>query len=126
MCVELTVFIPDEFALSILSHRGANRHSAIDSIDSPDPTYLLVPLLMLKYSTHVSVAVLGVGNLPSLCPSMHSHICCACRWQEVKLYKNNTERELYDNMADLFAIIQTVEYLEKAYIKDSITPQEYV
>jgi hypothetical protein len=45
--------------------------------------------------------------------------------QEVKLYKNNSERELYDNMADLFAIVQTVEYLEKAYIKDAITPQEY-
>jgi hypothetical protein len=41
------------------------------------------------------------------------------------LYKNNSERELYDNMADLFAIVQTVEYLEKAYIKDAITPQEY-
>ena len=46
--------------------------------------------------------------------------------QEVKLWKNNSEREMYDNMADLFAIVQTVEYLEKAYIRDSITPQEYV
>eukprot|EP00124_Ichthyophonus_hoferi_P002541 Ihof_evm3s177 gene=Ihof_evmTU3s177 len=45
--------------------------------------------------------------------------------QEVRLYKNNQEREKYDNMADLFAIIQTMEHLEKAYIKDSITPREY-
>eukprot|EP00123_Amoebidium_parasiticum_P012408 comp21333_c0_seq1/m.29232 comp21333_c0_seq1/g.29232 ORF comp21333_c0_seq1/g.29232 comp21333_c0_seq1/m.29232 type:complete len:288 (-) comp21333_c0_seq1:343-1206(-) len=45
--------------------------------------------------------------------------------QEVKLYKNNQEREKYDNMADLFAIVQTTEHLEKAYIKDSITPREY-
>jgi len=45
--------------------------------------------------------------------------------QEVKLYQDNQEREKYDNMADLYAIIQTTEHLEKAYIKDSITPKEY-
>ncbi|KJE91267.1 vacuolar protein sorting-associated protein 28 [Capsaspora owczarzaki ATCC 30864] len=45
--------------------------------------------------------------------------------QEVKLYTTAKERELYDNMADLFAIIQTLNYLEKAYVRDSISPSEY-
>ena len=30
----------------------------------------------------------------------------------------------YDNQANLFAIISTLEQLEKAYIRDCITPNE--
>jgi len=43
----------------------------------------------------------------------------------VKLFTNNREREMYDNMADLFSIIKTTEALEKAYVKDAITAEEY-
>ena len=32
----------------------------------------------------------------------------------------------YDNMADLYAVINTLQCLEKAYIKDAVTPKEYV
>lgn len=31
----------------------------------------------------------------------------------------------YDNMADLYAVINTIQCLEKAYIKDSVTAKEY-
>jgi len=44
---------------------------------------------------------------------------------EVRLHRTSREREKYDNMADLFAVINTIQFLEKAYIKDSITPKEY-
>lgn len=30
----------------------------------------------------------------------------------------------YDNMAELFAVVKTVQALEKAYIKDCVTPNE--
>jgi ESCRT-I complex subunit VPS28 len=43
---------------------------------------------------------------------------------EVKLYRNAREREKYDNMADVFALIQTIQSLEKAYIKDAVVPTE--
>ncbi|KAH8372679.1 hypothetical protein KR009_002831 [Drosophila setifemur] len=46
-------------------------------------------------------------------------------YEEVKLFRNAREREKYDNMADLYAIINTIQQLEKAYIRDCITPQEY-
>ncbi|XP_045865785.1 vacuolar protein sorting-associated protein 28 homolog isoform X2 [Meles meles] len=46
-------------------------------------------------------------------------------YEEVKLYKNAREREKYDNMAELFAVVKTVQALEKAYIKDCVTPNEY-
>ena len=31
---------------------------------------------------------------------------------------------MYDNMADLYSIIKTTEVLEKAYVRDAITPEE--
>ncbi|XP_010600458.1 vacuolar protein sorting-associated protein 28 homolog isoform X2 [Loxodonta africana] len=46
-------------------------------------------------------------------------------YEEVKLYKNAREREKYDNMAELFAVVKTMQALEKAYIKDCVTPNEY-
>ena len=44
--------------------------------------------------------------------------------QEVKLFRNFREREKYDNMAELFAVINTLQWLEKAYIRDAVTPKE--
>jgi len=46
-------------------------------------------------------------------------------YEEVKLYKTSREREKYDNMGDLFAVMNTLQCLEKAYIKDCVTPKEY-
>ncbi|EDO44166.1 predicted protein [Nematostella vectensis] len=46
-------------------------------------------------------------------------------YEEVKLYKTARERETYDNMADLFSIMNTLQCLEKAYIRDAVTPREY-
>ncbi|KAK3602597.1 hypothetical protein CHS0354_034321 [Potamilus streckersoni] len=46
-------------------------------------------------------------------------------YEEVKLYKTGRERENYDNMADLYAVINTLQCLEKAYIKDAVHPKEY-
>eukprot|EP01117_Protostelium_nocturnum_P002391 TRINITY_DN1306_c0_g1_i2.p1 TRINITY_DN1306_c0_g1~~TRINITY_DN1306_c0_g1_i2.p1 ORF type:complete len:204 (-),score=38.33 TRINITY_DN1306_c0_g1_i2:261-872(-) len=43
----------------------------------------------------------------------------------VKLANNNREREMYDNIADLYSIIKTVEALEKAYVRDAITTDDY-
>ena len=45
--------------------------------------------------------------------------------EEVKLYRNPREREKYDNQAELFAVINTLQCLEKAYIKDSVPAKEY-
>lgn len=32
----------------------------------------------------------------------------------------------YDNMAELYAVINTLQSLEKAYIKDAVQPREWV
>lgn len=45
--------------------------------------------------------------------------------QEVKNYSNAREREQVDNEADVFALVQTIQMLEKAYIKDAVHSQEY-
>lgn len=41
------------------------------------------------------------------------------------MFRNAREREKYDNMADLFAVINTLQNLEKAYIRDCVTAKEY-
>lgn len=46
-------------------------------------------------------------------------------YEEVKLFRHAREREKFDNMADLFALVATLQNLEKAYIRDCVTPQEY-
>lgn len=43
----------------------------------------------------------------------------------MKLFENSTERERYENMADLYAIFVTMENLEKAFIRDNITAKQY-
>ena len=42
----------------------------------------------------------------------------------VKVATTNAEREKFDTLADLYAIIKTADFLEKAYIRDSCTLEE--
>lgn len=46
-------------------------------------------------------------------------------YEEVKLYKNARERDRFDYLAELYALVNTLQCLEKAYIKDAVTPTEY-
>lgn len=46
-------------------------------------------------------------------------------FEEVKLSETAKERERYENMADLYAIVNTLQHLEKAYIRDCVTAKEY-
>ncbi|KAH9926905.1 vacuolar protein sorting-associated protein 28 [Fomitopsis serialis] len=45
--------------------------------------------------------------------------------EEVRLYTTNTEREKYGLLATLFGVIVALEYLERAYVRDSVTAAEY-
>lgn len=45
--------------------------------------------------------------------------------EEVKLARNPREREQFDNLAELFAVLTTLQCLEKAYIKDCVPAKEY-
>uniref|UniRef100_A0A7N0V0Z0 Vacuolar protein sorting-associated protein 28 homolog n=1 Tax=Kalanchoe fedtschenkoi TaxID=63787 RepID=A0A7N0V0Z0_KALFE len=44
---------------------------------------------------------------------------------EVKLWNDKREREMYENFAELYAIIKATEKLEKAYVRDVISSSEY-
>lgn len=46
--------------------------------------------------------------------------------QEARLYTSNAERERYENMATLFSLIVSLDYLERAYVRDSVTQAEFV
>ncbi|OQV15638.1 Vacuolar protein sorting-associated protein 28-like protein [Hypsibius exemplaris] len=45
--------------------------------------------------------------------------------ENVRLFKNSKERDWYENLGDLYAVVNSIEQLEKAYIRDCITPKEY-
>lgn len=45
--------------------------------------------------------------------------------QEVRLYENHAERERMDNMSELYAILNSLECLEKVFSRDCIKPEEY-
>ncbi|PPQ98020.1 hypothetical protein CVT26_003082 [Gymnopilus dilepis] len=44
--------------------------------------------------------------------------------EEVRLHSTNAEREKYNNLATLFGIIVALDYLERAYVRDSVTAAE--
>jgi len=44
--------------------------------------------------------------------------------EEVRLYTSNSEREKYNTLATLYGIIVALDYLERAYVRDSITAAE--
>lgn len=44
---------------------------------------------------------------------------------EVKLWNDKREREMYENFAELYAIIKATEKLEKAYVRDIISSSDY-
>jgi ESCRT-I complex subunit VPS28 len=44
---------------------------------------------------------------------------------EVELYTTSKERQMYDDQANLYAIIMATEHLERAFARDAITREEY-
>ena len=44
--------------------------------------------------------------------------------EEVRLYSTNAERDKYNTLATLYGIIVALDYLERAYVRDSITAAE--
>jgi hypothetical protein len=45
--------------------------------------------------------------------------------EPVALWTTKAEREKYESFADLYALIKTVEKLEKAYVRDAVGSAEY-
>jgi ESCRT-I complex subunit VPS28 len=44
--------------------------------------------------------------------------------EEVRLYTTSAERERTENLSTLYSIIVSLEYLERAYVRDSVTGKE--
>jgi hypothetical protein len=44
--------------------------------------------------------------------------------EELRLFTTPAERELYDSLATLFSIIVSLDYLERAYVRDSVSAKE--
>jgi len=44
---------------------------------------------------------------------------------EVRLFRSSKEREKWENLADLYSIFIATENLEKSYIRDFVSADEY-
>jgi ESCRT-I complex subunit VPS28 len=44
---------------------------------------------------------------------------------EIKLYNSTKERELYESLGEIFSIIVTLDLVEKAYLRDTISQSDY-
>ena len=44
---------------------------------------------------------------------------------ELKLFTTTAQREIWERLADIYSIIISLEYLEKAYVRDTITQTQY-
>ena len=47
------------------------------------------------------------------------------RSRKVKIYENARDRRRLEDLADLFGILRTVQHLERAYVRDAVSPDEY-
>ncbi|KAI0272538.1 vacuolar protein sorting-associated protein 28 [Gloeopeniophorella convolvens] len=45
--------------------------------------------------------------------------------EEARLYTTNAEREKHESLATLYGIVVALDYLERAYVRDSVTAAEY-
>lgn len=59
----------------------------------------------------------------SYTPSPHSLSTSISLDEEVKLSTSSQQRELNESLAEIYSIIVTLDFLEKAYIKDSINQE---
>ncbi|KAF8473503.1 VPS28 protein-domain-containing protein [Kalaharituber pfeilii] len=55
-------------------------------------------------------------------PSLSSQVSLD---EEIKLSTTVQQRELNESLAEIFSIIVTLDFVEKAYVKDTITQEEY-
>lgn len=62
----------------------------------------------------------GVGGTPYGAPVESEK-----NFEEVRLHENAMQREDIDNRANVYSLIQTIQALEKAYIKDAVSPHDY-
>jgi len=87
---------------------------------SPSATPTQLPQIL----TQSTIGTIAAGMTPPMARTA-SPTTIQRPKEKVQLYQGPREREKYDNMADLYAIIKTVEHLEKAYVKDAIPADKY-
>ncbi|KAK9474147.1 vacuolar protein sorting-associated [Dipodascopsis tothii] len=45
--------------------------------------------------------------------------------EEIRLYRTTAQRDLYESLAEIYSIIITLDFVERAYVKDTIAQHEY-
>ena len=76
---------------------------------------------------HVTLHVAAIQLHYALCLTLSEHMSVPLSLdEEARLYTTNAERERYESLATLYGIIVALDYLERAYVRDSVTAAECV
>ncbi|XP_046813332.1 uncharacterized protein LOC124421776 isoform X2 [Vespa crabro] len=102
------IVLDDSF--NLLNSNENHRKSNLSESSSEKTSYKMITMIIIPDIVGTIMSV--TQDRPEL-------------YEEVKLYKNAREREKHDNQADLYAVVNTLQHLEKAYIRDCVTPKEY-
>lgn len=78
-----------------------------------------------SWSEQIREAEMSVGVFTGVTSHYQQPLESGKTMEEVKLHENAREREEFDNRANVYSLIQTIQALEKAYIKDAVSPQDY-
>jgi hypothetical protein len=69
----------------------------------------------------------AVLSFPLLTVTLSEHMSVPLSLdEEARLYTTNAEREKYESLATLYGIVVALDYLERAYVRDSVTAAECV
>ena len=94
---------------------------------TPKPGQLICSASSLRWSGcfHLILSLLDTLLLfvPELKTSSFLTFLMANLYEEIRLYRTSIDREKVDNLADLYAVINSLQALEKAHIKDCVTPK---
>jgi len=94
---------------------GVNRSNRCKSVLRPNRENPGYDGFLIDRSRHMTVPLLGLHMSAPLSLD-----------EEARLYTTNAERERYESLATLYGIVVALDYLERAYVRDSVTAAECV
>lgn len=62
-----------------------------------------------------------MNKVPDCCLTLFINILI----KTIELFSSNEERDNLENLADLYSIFTACEVLEKAFVRDSVSAEEY-
>lgn len=123
----LTRQYPHSAQWSIESVRlDATRKYCSSSVDGLASMSERTTSLTFSQPTRLVSTMLNLDQVRPVCGQTYTACANVAQLQEVTLWTSNADREKFENLATLYAIIISLDHLERAYVRDTIRSDAYV